>query len=128
MEKKSGGGGIRTHVGLASPTVFKTGPFSLSGTPPGGRSGIRTHVRLSPQRFSKPPRLTAPASFLGFYFSKKRAKFHLAKVKPQTSLTPFLLSTWPHSRIVEPVVQTSSKSKNFACFSNLTLGLILKAP
>ncbi len=29
-----GGRGIRTLVGLASPTDFESGPFSLSGIPP----------------------------------------------------------------------------------------------
>ena len=31
----SGGGGIRTHERLATPTVFETAPFNRSGTPPG---------------------------------------------------------------------------------------------
>ena len=31
----SGGGGIRTHERLATPTVFETAPFNHSGTPPG---------------------------------------------------------------------------------------------
>ena len=30
-----GGGGIRTHERLATPTVFETAPFNHSGTPPG---------------------------------------------------------------------------------------------
>ena len=33
--EKSGGGGIRTHERLATPTVFETAPFNHSGTPPG---------------------------------------------------------------------------------------------
>ena len=32
---KDGGGGIRTHERLATPTVFETAPFNRSGTPPG---------------------------------------------------------------------------------------------
>ena len=35
----SGGGGIRTHERLATPTVFETAPFNRSGTPPGTQSG-----------------------------------------------------------------------------------------
>lgn len=35
MKCRYGGGrGIRTLVGLASPTDFESGPFSLSGIPP----------------------------------------------------------------------------------------------
>ena len=33
--RSSGGGGIRTHERLATPTVFETAPFNRSGTPPG---------------------------------------------------------------------------------------------
>ncbi len=35
----SGGGGIRTHERLATPTVFETAPFNRSGTPPGNSVG-----------------------------------------------------------------------------------------
>src|SRR3990167_502107 len=35
----SGGGEIRTHVGLATPTVFETVPLSHLGTPPNGALG-----------------------------------------------------------------------------------------
>ncbi len=35
MPTSSGGGGIRTHERLATPTVFETAPFNHSGTPPG---------------------------------------------------------------------------------------------
>jgi hypothetical protein len=38
-KRKSGGGGIRTHERLATPTVFETAPFNRSGTPPGTQSG-----------------------------------------------------------------------------------------
>lgn len=60
----SGGGSeIRTHVGVASPTVFKTGPFSRSGIPPfGGGGGIRTHASLAAQGFSKPSQWTSYAT------------------------------------------------------------------
>src|SRR6185295_17794888 len=36
----SGGGGIRTHERLATPTVFETAPFNHSGTPPGAAGSI----------------------------------------------------------------------------------------
>lgn len=34
IRKRGGGGGIRTHERLATPTVFETAPFNHSGTPP----------------------------------------------------------------------------------------------
>jgi hypothetical protein len=46
FEKQSGGGGIRTHERLATPTVFETAPFNHSGTPPGSASEIL--ARLNP--------------------------------------------------------------------------------
>ncbi len=38
--RESGGGGIRTHERLATPTVFETAPFNHSGTPPGLSQGL----------------------------------------------------------------------------------------
>ena len=36
LPQTGGGGGIRTHGALAGPTVFKTGAFDRSATPPIG--------------------------------------------------------------------------------------------
>src|SRR5271156_2350894 len=35
LRSRNGGGGIRTHEGLSSLPVFKTGAFNHSATPPG---------------------------------------------------------------------------------------------
>ncbi len=118
----SGGSEIRTHVRLASPTVFKTGPFNRSGIPPragkSGGGGIRTHVSLAAQEFSKLPQWTklCDSSLKAFYtapcglYNGCIIAFYLQIVSPQTFLNPAIFKTFPTSFKVEPVVQTSSKT------------------
>src|SRR5690606_6140054 len=44
-DRRSGGGGIRTHGTPEGTLVFETSPFDHSGTPPNGRQNLRTPGR-----------------------------------------------------------------------------------
>src|ERR1700709_116281 len=55
MTPGNGGGGIRTHERLATPTVFETAPFNRSGTPPGTSKTPRWGARrASPRGEARP--------------------------------------------------------------------------